>query len=65
MLCHICAEEKPEEKFTTIPYFNKYKKNRPVQWCHECQKMYIQMKKENRRLEKFLQDTTKFVVSFH
>ena len=63
MLCHICGEDKKEEEFKLVPYFRKYNKHR-VCWCKECQKMYITMKKEKRRLQIFLEDETKFTVSF-
>lgn len=61
--CRVCGQEKDESEFTYVPYFSKYKKHKVV-WCRECQKMYMQMKKEKERLEKFLCDKNKFVVSF-
>ena len=61
--CRVCGEDKPLGQFTHIPYFCKYKKHKVV-WCHECQKMYMKMKKEKQRVEAFLQDDQKFIVSF-
>lgn len=61
--CHICGQEKIALQFTTIPYFTKYKKYSVI-WCHDCQKMYIGMKKEKERIKKFVKDDTKFSVSF-
>lgn len=61
--CHICGEQKDKEKFSYIPYFRKFKRH-DVTWCHGCQKMYMQMKKEKQRVQEFVQDATKFIVSF-
>ena len=63
-MCHICAEDKPKEEFKLIPYFTKYKRN-DVVWCRHCQKMWLTMKKEKERMEKFVKDESLFTVSFH
>lgn len=63
VVCRVCAEDFPPEYFTHLPYFCKYKKHK-VLWCHECQKMYMKMKKEKDRLINFIQDDQKFTVSF-
>lgn len=61
--CRVCAESKRKEEFFFIPYFTKYKKHTVI-WCRECQKMYMQMRKDKDRLERFLNDDKKFTVSF-
>ena len=61
--CRVCGMEKKAEEFSSIPYFTKYKKHK-VLWCHDCQKMWMQMRKEKERLEKFVKDDQKFTVSF-
>ena len=62
-VCRICGEQKEDKEFTSIPYFTKYKKH-SVLWCHLCQKLFMDMKKEHQRLKKFLDDEQKFIVSF-
>ena len=63
VVCRICGEEKDAKDFTTIPYFTKYKKHSVI-WCHQCQKLWMDMKKEKERLKKFMNDEQKFSVSF-
>ena len=61
--CRVCGDEKEKSEFESIPYFTKWKKHK-VFWCRDCQKLYIQMRKDKERLEKFVKDDTKFTVSF-
>ena len=61
--CRICGEEKEGDQFSYIPYFRKFKKNKVI-WCHTCQQMYINMKKQKQRLMDFVMDEKKFIVSF-
>jgi hypothetical protein len=63
VVCHICAEDKPKDEFKFIPYFTKYKKH-DVIWCRYCQKMWLTMKKEKERVDRFIKDEAKFTVSF-
>ena len=44
MDCEICGEEKPKEEFTFVMNFQRIKKAK-VQWCRDCQKMFLKMKK--------------------
>jgi uncharacterized Rossmann fold enzyme len=44
MDCEICGETKAKEEFLHIMHFQRLKKAK-VQWCRECQKMYVRMKK--------------------
>ena len=63
--CHICGEEKPKGEFNHIPRFTKLKKY-DVTWCRKCQKMWLEMKKQDKRkdIEKQYEDNNRFVVSF-
>ena len=61
--CRICAVMKPIEEFQKIFQFVKYKRHNPI-WCKDCQKMFIQMKKEEAFLEKYVQPKEEIVVSF-
>ena len=51
--CKICGEEKSETAFFKLKHFHKYHLI-DVEWCKDCQKMYIEMKKEEKRKEVFL-----------
>ena len=62
-VCRICGEKKEARQFTTLPYFTKYKKH-SVTWCHACQKLFMEMRKDQIRLKTFLEDDKKFTVSF-
>ncbi len=63
-VCRICGDDKDTKELTHIPYFRKYKKH-AVSWCHECQKLWIQMKKEKiRNAGIFNTDPEKFTVCF-
>jgi len=63
MNCHVCGETKDKDEFRYLPYFSRYRKDK-VQWCKECQKMYMEMKRNKERMEKFIKDPLKFIVSF-
>lgn len=63
--CQICGEKKKVSEFYPLPFFTKYKKQ-VVTWCHDCQKLYIEMKKQRQRHEKLegFQEKDSFTVSF-
>lgn len=63
LVCKICGETKPPEDFKAIHYFRSVQRNK-VQWCRECQRMWMEMKKDKERIQKFVEDPTKFIVSF-
>jgi len=63
LVCRVCGDEKDDREFASIPFFTKYKRHKVI-WCSSCQKMWIQMMKEKQRLQRFIEDPTKFVVSF-
>lgn len=62
-LCRICGESKDPEEFYNVTTFCKYKKH-PVVWCRDCQKMWLEYRKEQERLKKILAAEKKFTVSF-
>ena len=61
--CRVCGELKPPEEFHNIPNFTKYKKHK-VTWCRICQKLWIDMKKEKERIDKFRSYKAEYSVSF-
>lgn len=63
MQCHICGEEKEKRQFHRIRFFYtdvNTKKN----WCRDCMKMYIDMKKEESRKEEIKHKVWIFVLKF-
>lgn len=43
----------------------KYKKNgQKMQWCRDCQRMWIAMKREEEYKDKYLQPKQEIIVSF-
>ena len=64
-LCHICMEHKPRSDFKKISHFRDVQRNK-VQWCRECQKMWLNMKKEQENAKKYeIKDKSVFIVSFN
>lgn len=65
--CRICGEEKTKKDFFCIYGFSQYKKKR---WCRECQRLFLDMKKEQEKQEKEIEKQKKwelpanFTVSF-
>lgn len=62
-ICRVCGETKPEGEFKNITNFTKYKKH-AVLWCRDCQKLWLDMKREKERVKKLLNTEQKFEVSF-
>lgn len=61
--CHICGDEKESREFRNVCYFTSYKK-KPVQWCRDCQKMYLAMKKEEEHKEEQRKRKINYLVTF-
>lgn len=61
--CRVCGEEKEREQFFQVTHFSKYKKQKVI-WCRDCQKMFIKMKKEQKRLDEFQSLEGIYCVSF-
>lgn len=61
--CRVCGEEKERSQFYKIKHFYKYLNTNKV-WCRECQKLYVEMKKQemNEKIKDFLKG--QFCVSF-
>lgn len=51
-ICAICGENKKMDQFLYIKRFKTFK-NRDVEWCQDCQKMWIDMKQEELKEKKF------------
>jgi predicted metal-binding protein len=62
-ICRVCGEAKAEGEFRNITNFTKYKKH-TVCWCRDCQKLWLDMKREKERMKKFLTLPQNFEVSF-
>lgn len=50
VICQICGETKSPEKFTYIKNFTRHKKN--VIWCHDCQHLFLDMKRQKDHIKK-------------
>jgi len=62
IVCHLCGEEKPDGEFRFFTNFTRYKRH--VQWCRDCQKMYLERKYEKDRKKKLLILEPNFIVTF-
>ena len=64
-VCRVCGESKKLLEFEKVIHFMKYKKNgQKAQWCKDCQRMYIAMKREEEYKERYLQPKEEIIVSF-
>ena len=61
--CQICGEQKEWKDFHNICFFSTYKKRR-VQWCRDCQKMYVSMRKEQEQKEQTEKRKINYLVTF-
>lgn len=61
--CRLCGEEKSKEEFQHVIHFTKYKKHK-VLWCKECQRMYMEMKKQEIKKDSIEHWTSTGIVSF-
>jgi hypothetical protein len=63
MICRVCGDEKESKEFYRIKHFYRYNHSH-VKWCRACQKMFVDMKKQEEILK--LREETKgtFVVNF-
>ncbi len=63
MNCLVCGEIKFKDDFKNVMYFSTYKK-RKMQWCRDCQKMYVNMKRIREKEEKYKSVELNYLVSF-
>ena len=63
MNCLICGEKKEKEEFKNVMYFSMYKK-RKMNWCRDCQTMYVAMKKEKEAAERLAAQKINYLVAF-
>jgi len=61
--CHICGEQKGWRDFKNITYFSYYKKRR-LQWCRDCQKMWVEKKRQEEQTREERNRKINFLVSF-
>ena len=52
MICRVCGQEKERSQFFKVKHFYKYLNTHRI-WCRECQKLYIEMKKQEVAKQKF------------
>lgn len=63
MDCEICGEQKSKSEFLHVTNFQRMKKAK-VQWCRDCQKMYLKMKKEEEQTKILKVKEANYKVSF-
>ena len=61
--CHCCGEKKEKEEFYLISHFTRVQ-HKKVQWCRDCQKMYLEYKKANTIREKIQTLQAPYEVAF-
>ena len=63
MICRICGEEKECKEFYRVKHFQRFH-NKDVKWCRVCQKLYLEMKRQEAadKLKDLMKGT--FCVSF-
>ena len=65
MICRVCGEEKEPNQFYRVKHFYKYLNTKRI-WCRDCQKLYVEMKKQELSMKKFEErvEQNAFCVSF-
>ena len=63
-VCHICGESKDNKEFFKIKHLYKYCNLGRRLWCRPCQKMYVDMKKQEDQRKQFNELKFGFSVSF-
>ena len=61
--CRICGQTKSDEKFYKVKHFYLYH-DKNVIWCRECQKMYIEMKRREKKAAELSEKKLNPVVEF-
>lgn len=63
MLCYICGEDKRDRDFYRLKDYWKYFTVYKI-WCRACQKMYIDMIKDEENKKIFIEKKASHVVVF-
>ena len=63
MICRVCGEQKESKDFYKVKHFYKYHHCRII-WCRDCQKMYVQMKKQQEIQKELEKSRGTFCVQF-
>jgi hypothetical protein len=63
MICEICGDEKQVYEFHRVKYFTFLMPN-VTAWCRDCQKLYIGMLKEKKRISDLAAKKGSLVVGF-
>lgn len=61
--CRVCGENKEDEEFKNVLNFTKYKKHKVI-WCKDCQKLWMDMRKDKERHQKILNLGQSHIVTF-
>lgn len=52
-ICRVCGVEREDKDFYKIKHIYKFINYGKKVWCRDCQKLYVEMKKEEERKKKF------------
>ena len=63
MLCEACCEDKDRKEFNRIKHFDKICRTKK-DWCKDCQKDYITIKREKNLQKVFYKSTGEFTLVF-
>lgn len=63
MICRICGDEKDPKDFYKIKHFYKYHHSK-IRWCRSCQRMWVEMKKQEEMLKQIAETRGTFCVKF-
>lgn len=63
LTCRLCGEPKKREEFHHVIHFTKYKKHK-VFWCKDCQKQYIDWRKDTEKIKKLQEWNPSGIVAF-
>lgn len=63
MICRLCGNEKESKEFYRIKHFTRFYR-RPIIWCRDCQRMFVEMKKNEKAIELQKEMAGSFCVKF-
>ena len=63
MICRICGEDKQKRDFYRLKHFYKYLNVKRI-WCRGCMKLFVEMKREEKKEKELQQKEWIFCVKF-
>lgn len=63
MFCRICGEDKEKSEFVRIKHFKRIIPEKR-DWCRDCMRMYVEMKKQQEQKEELKTKLWLFTVKF-